>query len=592
MKRIIILSAIAVAAMSAHGKNVNICLADYGVVPGTGANTTRVINRALGEALQGIDPGDDVTVTLAPGRYDFYPEMSMLRTYYISNHDQDNPKFTGLELKGLRNVTLEADNVEFMMHGRMLPLSIINCENCTVTGLSIDFVNPQIAQVEIVANDTVNGRITYRPLPEVQYRIDSDGNFVIYGIGWELVPCAGIAFEGDTRRVMYNTGDINVGTRNVRQEADGAVSAPWVDKRLVPGTRVAMRGYQRPCPGIFMADDVNTTLSDVTVHYAEGMGLVAQMCDGIKLNGFAVSLRGNDDPRYFTTQADATHFSGCKGVIDSRLGLYEGMMDDAINVHGTYLKITGRPDSRTLTGRYMHPQTYGFRWGEPGDTVQFIASRTMEITGEPLVIESIVAVDDSGNECALEGTRLFKVRFTKDVDASVDPAVTDFGMENLTWTPSVIFDSNTVRHNRARGALFSTPRHVECTSNFFDHTSGSAVLLCGDCNGWFETGQCRDVLIEGNRFLNALTSRYQFTDAVISIFPEIPDLDGQKRPFHDGIVIRGNFFETFDSPLLFAKSVRNLIFGHNTVIHNTDYPPLMPDRKPVEALKVENLVIE
>ena len=57
-------------------------------------------------------------------------------------------------------------------------------------------------------------------------------------------------------------------------------------------------------------------------------------------------------------------------------------------------------------------------------------------------------------------------------------------------------------------------------------------------------------------------------------------------------MIRGNFFETFDSPLLFAKSVRNLIFGPNTVIHNTDYPPLMPDRKPVEALKVENLVIE
>ena len=217
MKRIIILSAIAVAAMSAHGKNVNICLADYGVVPGTGANTTRVINRALGEALQGIDPGDDVTVTLAPGRYDFYPEMSMLRTYYISNHDQDNPKFTGLELKGLRNVTLEADNVEFMMHGRMLPLSIIDCENCTVTGLSIDFVNPQIAQVEIVANDTVNGRITYRTLPEVQYRIDSDGNFVIYGIGWELVPCAGIAFEGDTRRVMYNTGE-----RAMGRQAPGA----------------------------------------------------------------------------------------------------------------------------------------------------------------------------------------------------------------------------------------------------------------------------------------------------------------------------------------------------------------------------------
>lgn len=37
----------------------------------------------------------------------------------------------------------------------------------------------------------------------------------------------------------------------------------------------------------------------------------------------------------FTTQADATHFSGCKGKITSCNGLYEGMMDDAINVHGT-----------------------------------------------------------------------------------------------------------------------------------------------------------------------------------------------------------------------------------------------------------------
>ena len=43
-----------------------------------------------------------------------------------------------------------------------------------------------------------------------------------------------------------------------------------------------------------------------------------------------------------STQADATHFSSCRGKIDSRNGLYEGMMDDAINVHGTYLKIKQR----------------------------------------------------------------------------------------------------------------------------------------------------------------------------------------------------------------------------------------------------------
>ena len=52
--------------------------------------------------------------------------------------------------------------------------------------------------------------------------------------------------------------------------------------------------------------------------------------------------------------------------------------------------------------------------------------------------------------------------------------------------------------------------------------------------GRYETGACRDVTIRRNRFVNALTSLYQFTEAVISIYPEIHDLEGQKEYFHGG----------------------------------------------------------
>lgn len=72
-------------------------------------------------------------------------------------------------------------------------------------------------------------------------------------------------------------------------------------------------------------------------------------------------------------------FSGCKGKIVSKNGLYEGMMDDAINVHGTYLKVIKRVDDHTLIGRYMHDQSWGFEWGRPGDDVQFVRSETMEL---------------------------------------------------------------------------------------------------------------------------------------------------------------------------------------------------------------------
>lgn len=58
------------------------------------------------------------------------------------------------------------------------------------------------------------------------------------------------------------------------------------------------------------------------------------------------------------------------------------MMDDAINVHGTYLKVVKRVDDCTLVGRYMHGQSWGFEWGCPGDEVQFIRSNTMELVGK------------------------------------------------------------------------------------------------------------------------------------------------------------------------------------------------------------------
>ena len=88
-------------------------------------------------------------------------------------------------------------------------------------------------------------------------------------------------------------------------------------------------------------------------------------------------------------------------------------------------------------------------------------------------------------------------------------------MENLTWTPEVYFTGNTIRNNRARGSLFTTPRKVVVENNVYDHVSGSAILLSGDCSYCYESGACRDVLIRKNRFINVLSSLYMEADAVI-----------------------------------------------------------------------------
>lgn len=537
-------------------------MSEYGIRPGS-RNLSVKIARAMEKIRSGSAGEDSIVLEFLPGRYDFHAEDALSRHYFISNHDQTESSAVGIAIEGWDGLTMDWSGSELVFHGVMIPVAVTDSRNCTLKNFSIDFENPQIAQIRIVENRG-DGGIVFRPESWVRYRISRDSVFETYGSGWNLHPTTGIAFEEDTRHILYNTGDIFYDTKGIRETETGLLAPGWKDGRLKAGTVVAMRTWKRPAPGIFLYGNMDTHLYNIKVRYAFGMGLIAQLCDGITLDGFGVCLRGEDDPRYFTTQADATHFSQCKGVITSVNGLYEGMMDDAINIHGIYLRVISIENDSTIVGRFMHDQAWGFRWGCAGDSVQFILSRTMETAGKPNRIADIM------HEAR-------EVRIVLENPHGLDASAGELGIENITWTPEVYFAGNTVRNNRARGALFSSPKRTVVENNIFDHTSGTAILLCGDCNGWYESGPCRDVLITGNTFINALTSMYQFTNAVISIYPEIPDLAGQKQYFHGGkpgaITVTGNTFETFDSPILYAKSVDGLVFKDNRIIRNREYPP-------------------
>ena len=611
----------------------------YGVVPNTDADMAGLVAQMLAE-VKAEAGGKAVTIRFAPGTYHFYPEGAVRKEYYISNHDQHKDRAVGIAVEEFENLTLDGCGADFLFHGRMLPMSVVGTSKCTLRNFSIDFVTPHIAQAEVIANDAEQG-ITFRVAPWVNARVTEAGAFEHYGEGWAHRPGWGIPFDPATRRILYKTGDIGTPVHQVQQIDERTFLAPvWKDGRLPVGTIVAMRSYERPSPGVFVSHATDTRFENVKIHYAEGMGLLAQMSEDITLDSFCVCLRGDDDPRYFTTQADATHFSGCKGKIVSVNGLYEAMMDDAINVHGTYLKVVERIDDHTVKGRYMHGQAWGFDWGYMGDEVQFVRSNTMELVGgsaKPFVtsvaeisvldassgveeyrsegVKTIPATDaanglsskllSEANTPKLlnspkttgysHGAREFVIRFADALPAEVS-ATEGYGIENLTWTPEVYFADNVIRNNRARGTLFSTPKRTIVEDNLFDHTSGTAILLCGDCNGWYETGACRDVLIRRNRFVNSLTCMFQFTNAVISIYPEIPNLNGQKAYFHggkkDAIRIVNNEFESFDHPLLYAKSIDGLLWKGNTIRHNEDYAPFHWNNSSVLLERATNVRID
>lgn len=125
-------------------------MARFGITPGKKSNMSARMERALAKIRKEAKKGETLILRFQSGTYHFYPEEAAERTYYISNHDQANPKKVGLALEDLQSVTLEGNGAKFIFHGQMIPLSLLRSTNCTLRDFSIDFENPHIAQVQIV----------------------------------------------------------------------------------------------------------------------------------------------------------------------------------------------------------------------------------------------------------------------------------------------------------------------------------------------------------------------------------------------------------------------------------------------------------
>lgn len=530
-----------------HGK-------DFGITP----NVTSDQSAALHKALDALRAAPGSTLSLKKGTYHFHHTGALKRHYHASNHGQPKWHPVSVPLVDLRNITIEGNGSLFLFHDKVQPMFIQDTENLTIKNLSLDYAVPHDAQAIITRVSDKSYEMTVDP-KKFPHDVNS-GWFIFKGEGWsDGAGHYGIVFDGTTREIVAGTSDYNYGGKlTVIKPGHYRVEKNIAKDGIKPGDIITMRhGWGRPHPAVVIYRAKNTRLEDFIIHSSHGMALLAQRSENIYLKGGGVFPR-KETSRFFSAGADATHFSNCKGKIITEDCLYEGMMDDAINVHATCLRIEEKVNDHTIICRYVHGQAYGFETFLPGETLRFIQAKWLT-PRSPNKVRVVEWIDNKNLKIILD-----------------QPIPADLGkgdaIENADWFPSVHFKNNIVRNNRARGSLFTTPKPIIIENNTFETIAGSAILLAGDANGWYESGACHDVIIRNNTFKNNLTSRFQFTEAIISIFPEIPDLKGQKEFYHRNVRIENNRFDTFDVPLLFAISTEKLSFTGNSVTYNNDYP--------------------
>lgn len=542
-------------------KNIIGALAICGVALGDGGAGAASLPRDDGPWVRGLieKAGEHDCIRLPRGVYHIYSASAPRMNFYVSNHDQQKDIPVGLPFMGKRNVILDGQGSTFIFHGKMQPVHVQDSEGVTLQHFTVRYAVPFLTEGKIV--DIRAGKTTLQFTPESRYEV-SDGTIKVFCGEEEQKVRIANAFEPEGPMVpMGGAGDLPWNYR-AEQVAPDKVRFD-VDARglgLKEGQVLVLRSGARPHPAIMLDRVKDATLEDVIISDSQGMGLLAQRSENISfIGGGCVRVPG----RSSTTSADATHFSNCRGEIIVRRALFEGMMDDAINVHSTCLLIEKVKSPTCFVAKYMHPQAIGLDLFTPGERLQFIRPATLENL-PPKTRRTVSEVE------MIDPTHVF-VTLKEALPEGVGEG---YAIENTQCVANVTFADNIVRHNRARGALFTVASgDVKVQGNRFERVHGSAILLAGDASNWYETGACRRVSIVGNVFDHNLTADYQFTEAVISICPSVPDMAKQKVPYHGVVIIEGNTFPTHHVPLLFVRSVSSVSFTRNDLKRDDSFPP-------------------
>ncbi|MDR2376267.1 MAG: right-handed parallel beta-helix repeat-containing protein [Treponema sp.] len=471
----------------------------------------------------------------------------------LSNTDYTPFKNIALHLDGMKKITLDFKGQTLECSGRLQPLTLTACSDIAVKNLVIDWTMPLSAEGEVISAspDHIDLLIDKDKFP---FTVEND--WLYFFDGYRKAPLwkgSHIAFYKNTRTVVRNSGDI-IWLHSAAYTAEGAVRFLGNFKQVYdPGTIIVLRHSEREHAGIFAENCKNLSFENITIHATGGLGILCQFNENLRFSNVSFTANRKGGRKVVCGHDDGLHLANNKGEIIVEDCLFDGLMDDPINVHGLCARIEEVLDSKTVKGRFVHHQAQGFAlFARPGETMSFI---------EHLRMNSIACGEVE--EFSLEpGSReFFILKFSTEIPDSLKAGD---ALENITNTPSVVFRNNFFGSCRARGILLSTPKPVLVENNIFE-SSGSAILIAGDANGWYESGACRDVRIRNNIFLGECnTSEYQFCEGIISIYPEIPEPD-KEYPFHSNITITNNKFFPAAYPVLFALSAENLTFMNNTI---------------------------
>ena len=448
-------------------------------------------------------------------------------------------------IKNKKNITVDFGGATLVMHSKIQPFLIDGCENVTLKNCNVTYDRPMYTEALITevtpsyARLKLNARCTCR--------VEGD-QLIPYGTGWEnrRLNWRGVffqLFDPVTRRgcgitlgaigtpfIKDESFPYSIDQFTVEEDGDTILLKGRIPDVYRVGKVLVIEHEGRTYSNVFAIDSKHLTLENYRILSGEGMGLFAYRVEDILLDRFLLT-HDEKSPCLISNSADAVHSFGTSGNFVIRNSVFEGMIDDAINIHSNFRTVDHVCDDVIYTNRASCEKQAQDLY-RVGDEIAVYRGQTMEEVAR-YTVRKIERIDDDLARITVD--RPVEAHARGDLIESLS-ANCDVTIENC-----IFGKANTHLRLQSRGKFVI--RNCESELPF---------LLTGDTTYWFESGPITDLTVENCRFIGEC--------ARISIESEVQVSEAAPY-YHKNIKILNNVFET--AVPLIAREADGIVFKCN-----------------------------
>jgi len=496
-------------------------------------------------AMEHMRNNPGTTLVIEPGIYIITSELARQTMESVLNGDYGpnpedimfNPKFAytkGIDFAGQKGSRVIANGVTLLVDGFMEPVSLNNCEDIEICGLTIDHKRKPYS----------HGVVT-----SIEKDAEGDGGYCNIELSPETsvkrhTPILRFRFYDPKKDCFYNKS----------RDSHGLKDEEFVDERHL---RVHLQNVDGVCeghefltlhtyhfrPAILIENAKNITLTDVTIHSQPGMGIVGNRSENITMRRLAVIPSCGE---HWSTNTDATHFTSITGTIRFEDCISEAHGDDFTNVHAYYhVEIKRESDTvcylQTKAPTGTHAQTLDYP--DVGDTIEMTDYKTFDLIDTFKVVECTPMPDEW----------MCKVKFDHPLPENTEKYV----FADVTRLPHLEVIGCVITSHYARSLLIKN-RSALVERNMFKNALGMAIEVAAE--PWWYEGVCpANIIIRNNRIVNC--GCRQAAGVVV-----MADSEAATGQMISNIVIEDNIFDVPDAAhAIYVKNTDGVKIRRNKI---------------------------